>query len=1020
MQISTLVRVLDDPHLAAEHLDAWKLRDVHRGQAALVELAESGLTLDLLAGLCEQLRQHLPNQAEPDVVLAALKRFLLAARSPLALVALVERDRTALPVLLRGLALGERWRELLVADPEAFDWLRTAEGNVIDRKALVSDAGAEVANLADERAATAALTRFKDRQTLRIAYRSVYGSQESEVTARQLADRNDALIEAALQVAAAIVAQKGPPPPAMAIVALGRQGAGEADFGDALELLVLHEAAEATMAARQSAHEQAEHVTKLVMRILGEGAGSRPVLRLSPVSLPDSTATSASHTVDDALLGYDSFGRTWHRQALLKARPIAGDLTLAQGLLDRLQPWVFRRYLSRADETGIKSLGRRILRRAEKEAGEPNALNVQTKRGGLVDLENAIGFLQLLVGGEQPAVQVRGTLATVGELQQAGVLSTPQRIVLEDNYGWLRRLLYRIQIVDGTDASALPDGPARDAIARGLGLADGAALAGELNERTGQVWEVVSPLIREAVGDESLSPAVDLVLDPAPASVAAASPIAGYGFRDELAAVTALHELAQERIPFLSTRRCRHFLSLIAERLLQAVGATPDPDRTLWDLVRVSNSLGGKGVLWELFSFHPASLQLYVRLCAASPYLSGILTTNPGMIDDLVDSLQLDRLPTRSELDRTLAELSRGTDDVMPILHDLKNSAHLRIGVRDILGKDPIDATHAALADVAEFSLHHVIEREMARLALKHGQPTHGPGPLEGEACRLVVLGLGKLGAREPNYHSNVEIAFLYEAEGATRPAPRSRQQETTNNHFFSQLAQRVLKEATQLTPKGRLATIDVVLRPIGAGGAMAMPLADFANHFASGAAPLWQWQSLCQARPVFGEAAVRAAVANRLEQLLRGRQKLPDERQAIFRARVELERGAAELNLKRAAGGTLDVEFLVQALQLEHVKKSSAVLIPGTQRALAALAAAGVLAADDAQYFAESYRLLRRVESALRLLNTPARHDLPEDDLSLDKLGLLLGQPSGPTVRDRVIITLAENRRRFERLMLA
>ena len=138
-----------------------------------------------------------------------------------------------------------------------------------------------------------------------------------------------------------------------------------------------------------------------------------------------------------------------------------------------------------------------------------------------------------------------------------------------------------------------------------------------------------------------------------------------------------MQELAREHVPFLSTRRCRHFLSLIAERLLQAVAATPDPDRTLVDLVRVSDSLGGKGVLWELFSFHPASLQLYVRLCAASPYLSGILTTNPGMIDDLVDSLQLDRLPTREELERSLGELVAGTSDVLPILHDLKNSAAL-------------------------------------------------------------------------------------------------------------------------------------------------------------------------------------------------------------------------------------------------------------------------------------------------------------------------------------------------------
>ena len=112
-----------------------------------------------------------------------------------------------------------------------------------------------------------------------------------------------------------------------------------------------------------------------------------------------------------------------------------------------------------------------------------------------------------------------------------------------------------------------------------------------------------------------------------------------------------LMALATERVSFLSTRRCRHFLASIAPHLLQAVAETPDPDSTLVNLSKVSDSLGGKGVLWELFSFNPPSLQLYVRLCASSPYLSGILTSNPGMIDELMDSLVLDKLPTYESLE---------------------------------------------------------------------------------------------------------------------------------------------------------------------------------------------------------------------------------------------------------------------------------------------------------------------------------------------------------------------------------
>ncbi len=1020
MEIPTLVSVLDHPHLAADHLHAWKLSDPHRGRQTLLELADCGLTLDLLAAVCQQLGRHLPELREPDDVLGALKRFLFAARSPLALGALFDRDPSALPMLLRALSLGEEWQQRLIADPEAFDRLRLTGGQPLARPAVRSDVCTEIASLGDERSVASALRRISGRERLRIAFGDVFCRHKFELVAEQLTWLTEALVEAALQAATSAVKQKGLQPPRMSLVGLGRLGAAESDFGDQLELLLLHEPSGATEAARRATAELAERVARQLVRLLCDDSDSRPLFRIDLVRLPDSPAATLSHTTDDALLGYDSFGRTWHRQEMLKARPIAGDHALATAVLSRLEPWIYRHYLNPADETGIKSLARRLLR-ADESASDDSPLDVNEARGGLRDIEDAVQLFQLLAGGEHPSVRKRPTLEAIAALEQTGVLTVQERTTLEDAYAWLRRLLHRVQIGGGPGVSALPPDEARQgALARSLDVPTGLDLVEQFRRHIGLVWEMLSQLVASTFSDEPASSAVDLLLDPAPTESAATAALAGFGFSDPLAAASGLHELAREHIPFLSTRRCRHFLSLIADRLLQEVGATPDPDRTLVDLVRVSNSLGGKGVLWELFSFHPASLQLYVRLCAASPYLSGILTTNPGMIDDLVDSLQLDRLPTRDELDRTLAELSRGAEDVLPILHDLKNSAHLRIGVRDILGKDPIDATHAALADVAEFCLSHVVEREMVRLVEKYGHPTVGPGPFEGEPCRLAVLGLGKLGAGEPNYHSNLEIAFLYEADGTTRPAPRSRQQTTTNNHFFSQLAQRVLKEATQLTPKGRLAAVDVVLRPIGVGGAMAMPLAEFANHFASGAAPLWQWQALCQARPVYGAQAVRAVVANTIQELLTTRTLAPHERQAIYDARIALERGAAELNLKRAPGGTLDIESLVQGLQLEQARAAAAVLTPGTQQALAALAQAGVLSADDAQYFSESYRFLRRVESGLRLLNTPARHDLPEDDLSLDKLALLLGQPNGATIRDRVIITLAENRRRFARVMVS
>jgi glutamate-ammonia-ligase adenylyltransferase len=388
------------------------------------------------------------------------------------------------------------------------------------------------------------------------------------------------------------------------------------------------------------------------------------------------------------------------------------------------------------------------------------------------------------------------------------------------------------------------------------------------------------------------------------------------------------------------------------------------------------------------------------------------------MIDELVDSLQLDKLPARAELTATVAELCRGTADTLPILHDFKNAAHLRIGVRDILGKEDIDRTHEALADVAETCLGHVAELEYGRLVEKYGVPRFGPGPFEGETCKVVIVGLGKLGGREPNYHSPLDVLFLYEAEGTTQSAQRWRRiEKTANNHFFTQLAQRIVKQLSQLTPKGRLYAIDALLRPIGIGGALALSLDDFAQHFAAGAAPLWQWQVLCRARPVFGEPAACQAVVNRIEQLLVDRSWRDSDAAEFRRQREQLQQGAKPHNLKRGPGGTLDIEFVVQMLQLRHAGRRPDVLATNTQQALTQLAAAGALPRALAEQLADSYRFLRRVESALQLMAAAARHDLPGDDQALAQLALLLGHSNPQRLGEQCLAHMSDNRAVFDRL---
>src|SRR5205823_5287707 len=204
----------------------------------------------------------------------------------------------------------------------------------------------------------------------------------------------------------------------------------------------------------------------------------------------------------------------------------------------------------------------------------------------------------------------------------------------------------------------------------------------DVHEKTRLNRQVLDHLLHSTFADaDEARPETDVILDPDPEEADIAGVLRRYRFRDVRAAYRNLTQLAQESVPFLSTPRCRHFLASIAPALLRELAETPDPDQALNNLEQVTASLGAKAVLWELFSFSPPSLRLTVELCAGSQFLTEILINNPGMIDDLLDSLVLNQPRTLAELGAELGELCRGAADPEPILHSFQDKELLRIGV---------------------------------------------------------------------------------------------------------------------------------------------------------------------------------------------------------------------------------------------------------------------------------------------------------------------------------------------------
>jgi len=1033
MDIETLRQYLDDAGAADAWLASLGLVDRGRAHATLVEMARSGITLDLMASLVAQLAQYLPECPDPDMALHNLGRFVAATRNRLSLAAFFDRDPVSLRMGLQIFSNSQYLSDLLVADPESFDLLRLTQGQPPARQTLVDELVSEVDVLSQDQAVLGALRRFKYRETLGIAVADIIREQSLRMVTRQISVVADAILEGALRAAwRKIVERDGTPrrgdgqPAQMVILAMGKLGGVELNYSSDIDLIFLYDEDGTTDGRRPvTNHEFFSRLAQEVVRLLTEptdlGIAYRVDLRLRP----DGQRGPMVNSLAAALQYYDLRGRTWERQAYIKARPAAGALELGSAFLDRLRPWIYRRYLSRADISGIKTLKRRIERRAREQGVDQR--DVKTGHGGIRDIEFVIQFLQLLNGANAPPVQTGNTLEAIAQLERAGCLRDQERTLLEENYSFLRKIEHRLQIMFDLRTHLLPDSPTETRkLALRMGFADTPsasaleAFAADYQDRTAVNRRILDHLLHEAFSDDTETEAeVDLVLDPHPPDARIEEVLGKYPFRNVKRAYHSLMSLGEENIRFLSTRRCRHFLAAMAPRLLAAISQTPDPDSTLVNLDQVSASLGGKGVLWELFSFNPPSLRLYVELCAYSPYLSGILTSNPGMSDELMDSLVLDRLPTAESMRLSLAALCRRAEDLDPILHSFKIDQQLRVGVRDILGKEDVLSTTAALTAIAEACLTQIVEYQHAQLVERFGKPTisgdaDAKGSRAGGDCELILLAMGKLGGREMNYHSDLDLVFLYEAEGRTI-ATLAGQESTTNQHFFSELAQRVINMAGRRNASGRLYEVDARLRPTGRSGALATSLGELERYFAEGHGQLWERQALCKARVVFGSPRAASLAQRVIDQVAFEHPWRAGDAKEIREMRQRLQESAASDDLKRGRGGIVDIEFVAQMLQLKHARRYPAIRVPHTLLALDALHKAGLLADDDFSFFDRSYRFLRTLEGRLRLISATPQSALPTEPTELAKLAHLMGHASSEALLDDYRACRDENRRRFD-----
>ncbi|RJX65589.1 bifunctional [glutamine synthetase] adenylyltransferase/[glutamine synthetase]-adenylyl-L-tyrosine phosphorylase [Tsuneonella suprasediminis] len=691
-------------------------------------------------------------------------------------------------------------------------------------------------------------------------------------------------------------------PAGMIALALGKHGAGELNYSSDIDPILLYDPETLPRRERDEPGEAAQRYAREIVRMLSENTAEGYVFRVDLRLRPASEVSPLAISVNAALSHYESSALAWERAAFIRARACAGDVVAGEDFLAAIRPFVWRRSLDFGAIVEIRRLTARIRASHAGPTVPGPGFNVKLGRGGIREVEFFAQTHQLIHGGRDPSLRLRGTRATLDALAAAGRIGREDARVLGESYDRLRTIEHRLQMVEDHQTHVLPAGDALDNVAHLDGLADGAALIAELEAITGQVAERYDALIAD---DADSSPTGVVAGD------ALANKLEMLGFPQPVHLAQRIEGWSDGRIRALRSEAARGAFEALLPALLERFAKAPDPVQAINRWERVLAAAPSALNLFRLLEARPALLDQLVRILILAPPLADALGLRPELLDALIDKTALDLPGSVADL---AAEMERGEtgDDYERKLDRIRivtGEERFALGLQTIAAvHDPLEIA-TALARTAEAALlvaQAAAEEEFARV--------HGRVP----GRELVVLGLGRFGGGALTYASDLDVIYLFsgdfegESDGG-RPLGVTL--------YFNRLAQRVSAALSVPTAEGALYEVDTRLRPQGAQGPLAVSFQSF-EQYQKNEAWTWEHMALTRARPLTGSNEVRQQLQAIIDSVLHQERDPEKLRTDALKMRAEMARhkpAKGPLDAKLARGGLVDLEFLIHYLQLRE-----------------------------------------------------------------------------------------------------
>ncbi|WP_420959921.1 bifunctional [glutamine synthetase] adenylyltransferase/[glutamine synthetase]-adenylyl-L-tyrosine phosphorylase [Brucella sp. IR073] len=690
------------------------------------------------------------------------------------------------------------------------------------------------------------------------------------------------------------------------VLGMGKLGAHELNYSSDVDLIVFIDETSDAIGDPLECVETFSRLTRRLVRILQDRTADGYVFRVDLRLRPDPGSTPLALPVESALHYYEGRGQNWERAAMIKARPVAGDIAAGRRVLAELAPYVWRKYLDYAAIADIHSIKRQI--HAHKGLGDiaVRGHNVKLGRGGIREIEFFVQTQQLIAGGRFPELRGSQTLPMLEKLAERGWITPEARDALAAKYTFLRDVEHRIQMIADEQTHVLPeDEEGFSRVARMMGYARPEDFAKDFLAALGVVESHYAALFEQAqeLGGEG----GNLVFTGDVDDPGTLETLSRMGFQRPSDICRVIRTWHFGRYRATRSAEARERLTELTPALLKAFGETKRADEALLRFDELLKGLPAGIQLFSLLQSNPPLLGLLVLIMSAAPRLADIITRKPHVFDGLLDPAIFAEMPTRAYLEERLESFlgqGRTYEETLDRLRIFAAEHRFLIGIRLLTGA--IDGPRAgrAFSDLADLMIGKTLDAVLEEFSRRHGKIAGG---------KVGILGMGKLGSRELTAGSDIDLILLYdhdedaeESDGEKPLAP---------SQYYIRMTQRLIAALSAPTSEGVLYEVDMRLRPSGNKGPVATHIASFSKYQRTEA---WTWEhmALTRARAIAGDKAFLNCIAGEIDAILalpRDPAKIAKD-VAEMRALIEEEKPPRDIwDLKLKPGGIIDLEFIAQ-----------------------------------------------------------------------------------------------------------